>query len=204
MNNKTLIIIACVVGALLLLIVPTCSSYNTMNSLQKEADAKWAEVQNNYQRRFDLIPNLVETVKAFAKHERETLQGVTEARTGIVPSDSAMMSAMAAAKNPNLDPVASNNAQQAFERQFSIYVNAVHEAYPQLTSSENFMKLQDELTGTENKVAYARKNYVDAVQQYNTKISSFPATIVAGMFGFQPKPQFEAQSEAQSAPKVQF
>ena len=180
MNHKTLIIIACIVGALLLLIVPTCSSYNTMNTLQKDVDAKWAEVQNNYQRRFDLIPNLVETVKAFAKHERETLQGVTEARTGIVPSDSAMMSAMAAAKNPNLDPVASNNAQQAFERQFSIYVNAVHEAYPQLTSSENFMKMQDELTGTENKVAYARKNYVDAVHHRGRLVRLPAKTSVRG------------------------
>ncbi len=205
MNKRLLIIIGCVVGLILILTTSTCSTYNSMNTLQKDVEGKWGEVQNNYQRRYDLIPNLVNTVKAFAKHEKETLQGVTNARAGIVPADSALLDATQAAQNAQgLTPAEANAMQRAFEKQLSIYVNAVREAYPTLTSQENFARMQDELTNTENKVSFARNNYIKSVQSYNTKISSFPATIVAGMFGFQPKEQFEADTEAQTAPKVEF
>lgn len=205
-NQKTAIIIAAVVLGVLLLIVPTCSSYNGMVTKSEEADQAWGEVQNQYQRRFDLIPNLVSTVKGYAAHEQQTLQGVTNARVG-VPSDSAMMAAYnEALAARSTDPANARyaQAQQELQRQMSIYVNAVHEAYPDLKASKNFEDLQYELAGTENRVEKARHDYTKAVKEYNLKVKRFPGSIVASIFGMEPKDQFAAEERAQSAPKVEF
>ncbi|MEF2642470.1 MAG: LemA family protein [Paramuribaculum sp.] len=204
-NNKTLIIIAAIVGILLLLAIPTCSTYNSMVTLNEDAEQSWGEVQNQYQRRFDLIPNLVATVKAYAKHESETLQGVTNARAGITPTDTtALMNAANEAMNaPDANAYANALKKLTAEMsKFSINVNAVHEAYPELKASENFSRLQDELAGTENRVEMARNKYTQTVKDYNIKIKRFPANIVAGMFGFEPRQQYEAEQAAQKAPNV--
>lgn len=204
-NNKTLIIIAAIVGILLLLAIPTCSTYNSMVTLNEDAEQSWGEVQNQYQRRFDLIPNLVATVKAYAKHESETLQGVTNARAGITPTDTtALMNAANEAMNaPDANAYANALKKLTAEMsKFSINVNAVHEAYPELKASENFSRLQDELSGTENRVEMARNKYTQTVKDYNIKIKRFPANIVAGMFGFEPRQQYEAEQAAQKAPNV--
>lgn len=204
-NNKTLIIIAAIVGILLLLAIPTCSTYNSMVTLNEDAEQSWGEVQNQYQRRFDLIPNLVATVKAYAKHESETLQGVTNARAGITPTDTtALMNAANEAMNaPDANAYANALKKLTAEMsKFSINVNAVHEAYPELKASENFSRLQDELAGTENRVEMARNKYTQTVKDYNIKIKRFPANIVAAMFGFEPRQQYEAEQAAQKAPNV--
>lgn len=204
-NNQTLIIIAAIVGILLLLAIPTCSTYNSMVTLNEDAEQSWGEVQNQYQRRFDLIPNLVATVKAYAKHESETLQGVTNARAGITPTDTtALMNAANEAMNaPDANAYANALKKLTAEMsKFSINVNAVHEAYPELKASENFSRLQDELAGTENRVEMARNKYTQTVKDYNIKIKRFPANIVAGMFGFEPRQQYEAEQAAQKAPNV--
>lgn len=204
-NNKTPIVIAIIIVALLILAIPTCSSYNGMVTKSEEADQAWAEVQNQYQRRFDLIPNLVATVKGYAEHEQTTFQNVTNARVGI-PSDSAMMAAYAEAMaNKSTEPTAGYaQAQQELQRQMGLYINAVHEAYPDLKANQNFSELQDELAGTENRVEKARHEYTKAVREYNLKVKRFPGSIVASLFGFESKPQFEAEAQAQSAPKVEF
>lgn len=204
-NNKTPIVIAIIIVALLILAIPTCSSYNGMVTKSEEADQAWAEVQNQYQRRFDLIPNLVATVKGYAEHEQTTFQNVTNARVGI-PSDSAMMAAYAEAMaNKSTEPTAGYaQAQQELQRQMGLYINAVHEAYPDLKANQNFSERQDELAGTENRVEKARHEYTEAVREYNLKVKRFPGSIVASLFGFESKPQFEAEAQAQSAPKVEF
>lgn len=203
--NKTLITIGCIIGLLLIIAVPTCSSYNGMVTLEEEADQSWAEVQNQYQRRMDLIPNLVETVKGYAKHESSTLQSVTNARAGVAAADSTLTQAYNDAKQAQGGtPVAYDNAQQSLSRQLGIYINAVHEAYPDLKANENFKDLQTQLEGTENRVTYARQKYTEAVKAFNVKIKRFPGNIVAGLFGFDPKSQFEAEAGAEKAPKVSF
>ncbi|MCM1293297.1 MAG: LemA family protein [Bacteroides sp.] len=203
-SNKTLITIGVIIVALFLLIVPTCSTYNSMVTLSEEVDQSWAEVENQYQRRHDLIPNLVNTVKGYAEHESSTLTRVTDARAGIAPVDTAgVMKAASKALNAP-DPNAYASAMQELNRQFSIYVNAVHEAYPDLKANENFADLQAQLEGTENRVETARNNYTESVQKYNTQVRHFPGNIVAGMFGFSPKQQFQAERGAEKAPEVKF
>ncbi len=181
-----------------------CSQYNGMVDAEQAVNKTWADVQNQYQRRYDLIPNLVETVKGYAKHEQETFQNVTNARAGITPIDTtAVMNAANAALNAP-DPNAYASAVRELKSQFGIYVNAVHEAYPDLKANEQFLSLQDDLAGTENRIATARGNYTKAIQEYNLKVKRFPGNIFASLFGFSPKDQFEAEQQAQTAPKVQF
>lgn len=193
-----------ILGVILVLGIPACSSYNSMVTLSEDADQSWAEVENQYQRRYDLIPNLVNTVKGYAAHESSTLQGVTNARAGITPVDTtAVMNAANAALNAP-DPNAYANAMRELRSQFSLYVNAVHEAYPDLKANENFLDLQAQLEGTENRVEKARHDYTEAVKAYNIKVKRFPGNIVAGLFGFDPKEQFKADEAAQKAPEVKF
>lgn len=203
-SNKLIITIAVIAGILLLLVVPTCSTYNSLVTQQEAANASWSEVQNQYQRRFDLIPNLVETVKGYAAHESSTFQNVTNARAGITPPDTTAV--MNAANNAlgAADPNEYANALSKLNREFSIYVNAVHEAYPDLKANEVFEDLQVQLEGTENRVEKARYDYINTVKDYNIRVKRFPASIVAGLFGFSPMQQYEAVQEAQSAPKVKF
>lgn len=202
------IILIVVVALLLLVGVSMCSGYNGIVTENEKAEQSWAEVQNQYQRRFDLIPNLVETVKGYAKHESSTLQNVTDARTGLtkLPADSALLAANQEAKSLNLSQPTQANMQalQNLERQLSVYVNAVHEAYPDLKTSQNFENLQFELAGTENRIEKARHDYTEAIKDYNLKVRRFPGSIVATIFGFDPKEQYQADQQAQSAPKVNF
>lgn len=203
MKKSTITLI--VIGVLILLFCGFgCSNYNGFVTLEQNVEKAWADVQTQYQRRFDLIPNLVETVKGYAAHESSTLQNVTNARAGMAPIDTTgvMQAANKALNAPNEQAYA--EAMRQLSSQFSIYVNAVHEAYPDLKASDQFKDLQVQLEGTENRIAVSRSNYTEAIKNYNLKIKRFPGNIFAGLFGFSEKAQFEAEAQAQSAPKVQF
>lgn len=183
-----------------------CSTYNKMTTADQEVESAWGEVQNQYQRRFDLIPNLVETVKGYAKHESETFENVTRARAGL--SDAYNNAQQLQPQTETLPDAQQfeqyNQAQADLNRALSIYVNAVREAYPDLKADQQFRDLQVQLEGTENRIATARTRYIDIVKDYNLSVKRFPAKIWASIFGFDAKPQFQADREAQNAPKVQF
>jgi LemA protein len=183
-RRKTL---APAVLALAALLASGCG-YNTLVSQNEAVDSAWSEVQNQLQRRNDLIPNLVETVKGFAKQEQTVLIGVTEARSKV-----------AGAASPAQAIEASNELSNALSR-----LLVVVERYPELKSDQNFLRLQDELAGTENRLAVARKRYNDAVQSYQTTSKRFPTNLVAMLFGFEPRPYFEAPEAARAAPQVKF
>lgn len=201
---KKVIVPAIIVLVIAVLCGMGCSNYNSLVTAEQDVDKAQADVQTQYQRRYDLIPNLVETVKGYAAHESTTLQNVTNARAGIAPVDTTgvMQAAREALNAPNENAYA--QALRQLSSQFSVYVNAVHEAYPDLKANEQFMGLQDQLEGTENRIATYRSRYNEAVRDYNLKVKRFPGNIFAGIFGFSPKEQYEADAEAQSAPKVQF
>ena len=203
---KKIIIIAVVAVVVLLLGGNGCSTYNKMTTDDQEVESAWGEVQNQYQRRFDLIPNLVETVKGYAKHESETFENVTRARAGL--SDAYNNAQQLQPQTETLPDAQQfeqyNQAQADLNRALSIYVNAVREAYPDLKADQQFRDLQVQLEGTENRIATARTRYIDIVKDYNLSVKRFPAKIWASIFGFDAKPQFQADREAQNAPKVQF
>lgn len=181
------------------------NTYNSMVTMEQDVDQSWAKVENQYQRRFDLIPNLVETVKGYAAHESETYENVTRARAGLSDAYNTAQ---------GLQQGASPHAPEQFEeytvaqdklnRALSIYVNAVREAYPDLKANEQFTNLQTVLEGTENRIATERGRYTEQVKAYNVAVRRFPANIWAGIFGFSTKPQFQASEEAQKAPQVAF
>ncbi|MBO4994806.1 MAG: LemA family protein [Muribaculaceae bacterium] len=172
-------------------------NYNSLVEKQQSVEQSWAEVENQYQRRADLIPNLVSTVKGYATHESATLEKVTEAR------------AKATSINISAEELNEENLAKFQEAQNELTgalksLLAVTEAYPDLKANENFKDLQVQLEGTENRVATARGRYTEAVATYNTAIKKFPTVIYAGWFGFDAKPQFKAEAGAQTAPKVEF
>lgn len=175
-------------------------AYNGMVTEEENVEKSWGNVQNQYQRRYDLIPNLVSTVKGYADHESSTFEKVTEARAGLLNAQSEAQ----AVEDPQNNLAQFQQAQNKLKSAMGIYINAVHEAYPDLKANENFMNLQTQLEGTENRIATERTRYNEAVKNYNVKIRRFPGTIVAGIAGFEKKEQFAAEAEAQSAPKVQF
>jgi LemA protein len=180
-----IIIVAIIVIAVLLFI----GSYNGLVRLRNRVDNAWAQIDVQLKRRHDLIPNLVETVKGYAAHERETLDSVVQARNQAV-----------SANGPQQQGQAEGVLSQALGRLF-----ALAEAYPNLKANENFLQLQEELTATEDKVAYARQFYNDSVTNYNIKIASIPANIIAGMFNFTKRELFEIETpEDRDVPKVQF
>lgn len=185
-----------VIGIACMASLSSCN-YNSLVDKQQTVDQSWAEVENQYQRRADLIPNLVATVKGYAAHEENTLTEVTEAR-------SKATSINISAENLNEETLAQfqeaqNQLTGALKSLF-----AVSEAYPDLKANENFRDLQVQLEGTENRISVARGRYTEAVKDYNTSIKKFPTTIYAGWFGFTPKPQFKAAAGAETAPKVEF
>jgi len=162
--------------------------YNGFVTQNEQIDAAWAQVENVLQRRSDLIPNLVATVKGFAAQEREIFENVANARARL-----------AGATSPEEAARANAGMTSALGR-----LLAIAENYPELRSSENFRALQDELAGTENRIAVERKRYNDAVRAYNASIRQFPNNFIAGTFGFDPRQYFEAPEEAQQLPKVEF
>jgi LemA protein len=181
------------------MMLPMFSScnYNSMVEKKQNVEQSWAEVQNQYQRRADLIPNLVNTVKGYATHESETLEKVTQAR--------------AAATSINIDANDLNEETMAKFQQAQNELTgalksllAVTEAYPDLKANENFRDLQVQLEGTENRISTARTRYTQVVADYNTSIKKFPTNIYAGWFGFDAQPQFKADESAQRAPEVKF
>lgn len=203
MKRNTIILFA-VVAFLCILFGVGCSSYNGLVTESNTVDQAWAQVQNQYQRRADLIPNLVSSVKGYSAHEADVQEKVTLARAGLM---SANEQAQAAAQQAPATQEAMDRFQQAQDsrdRALNLYVNAVHEAYPDLKANEMFLNLQTELAGTENRVSTERMRYTQAVQQYNNKVQRFPGSMLASMFGFTVKPQFAASQEAQTAPKVEF
>ncbi|MDE7092128.1 MAG: LemA family protein [Muribaculaceae bacterium] len=175
----------------------TGCNYNSLVEKQQAVDQSWAEVENQYQRRADLIPNLVSTVKGYASHESSTLEKVTEARAKAT-------SITIDADNLNEETLAKYQQAQGELSQALKSLLSVTEAYPDLKANENFINLQTQLEGTENRVTTARGRYTQAVATYNTAIKKFPTIIYAGWFGFTPKPQFQAEAGASSAPKVEF
>ncbi len=172
-------------------------NYNSLVEKQQQVEQSWAQVENQYQRRADLIPNLVNTVKGYSTHEEETLVKVTEAR------------AKATSISLQADDLTEENLaryQQAQNELSSALKSllAVSEAYPDLKANENFLNLQTQLEGTENRISTERKRYTESVQTYNTAIKKFPTVIYAGWFGFKEKPQFKAEAGAEKAPEVKF
>ena len=185
-----------ILAVMLLPLLSSCN-YNSLVEKNQQVEQSWAEVQNQYQRRSDLIPNLVATVKGYATHESETLEKVTQAR------------AAATSVNINADELNEEALAkfQAAQNQLTGALKsllAVSEAYPDLKANENFRDLQVQLEGTENRIATARGRYTQVVADYNTSIKKFPTNIYAGWFGFEPQPQFKADDAAQRAPQVKF
>ena len=172
-------------------------NYNSLVEKQQGVDQAWAQVENQYQRRADLIPNLVATVKGYATHESETLEKVTLARAKAT-------SITIDADNLNEETLAKYQEAQGELSQALKSLLAVTEAYPDLKANQNFMNLQTQLEGTENRISTERMRYTEAVKDYNTSIKKFPTMIYAEWFGFKEKPQFKADAGASKAPEVKF
>ncbi|MDE6399535.1 MAG: LemA family protein [Muribaculaceae bacterium] len=189
-------IIMAVVAVVMMSSLSSCN-YNSLVEKQQSVDQAWAQVENQYQRRADLIPNLVNTVKGYSTHESETLQKVTEARAKAT-------SITIDADNLNEETLAKFQQAQGELSQALKSLLAVTEAYPDLKANENFMNLQTQLEGTENRISTERMRYTEAVKEYNTSIKKFPTMIYAGWFGFKEKPQFKAEAGAEKAPEVKF
>ncbi|MCX5823981.1 MAG: LemA family protein [Deltaproteobacteria bacterium] len=189
-SGKKILLIAVIVIVVLAVSVFSFfkGSYNKFVTLDEGVKSAWAQVENQLQRRYDLIPNLVETVKGYAKQEKDVLVEVTNARARVG----------GAATVP--DKINANNELTGALSRLLVVV----EKYPDLKSNQNFLRLQDELAGTENRIAVERKRYNDAVQGYNVAIRSFPANLLAGMFGFGKATFFEAPAVAKAAPQVKF
>jgi LemA protein len=186
---KTLVIIGIVILVILLSIFFSIrGTYNSLVRLDEGIKGAWAQVENQLQRRYDLIPNYVETVKGYARHEKEVFLRVTEARSRV-----------GAATNIKEKIDANNNLSSALSR-----LLLVVERYPDLKANENFIRLQDELAGTENRISVERRRYNEAVKTYNVKIRSFPTNILAGVFGFTKAEFFKVAEIAKEVPKVKF
>jgi LemA protein len=195
MKSLTLSIVLIAAG--LLIFINGCGTFNTFVDQEENVSNAWSKVQSEYQRRSDLIPNLVNTVRGYADFEQETLTQVMEARARAtqVQIDPA-----------NLTPEALNsfqNAQAGLSQSLGRLLVTI-ERYPELKANQNFLELQAQLEGTENRIRVARNNFNDAVTNYNRSIRRFPNSLYAGIFGFDRKAQFEADQTAQTAPKVEF
>ncbi|MDD2530069.1 MAG: LemA family protein [Bacteroidales bacterium] len=189
--------IGVIIGIIILLALLAIPAYNGIVKKDEACSQQWSKVESQYQRRLDLIPNLVNTVKGYASHEQETLLEVVQARN--------------IASNTKVDP---NNLTQESLNKFQESQTAlkssldrlmvVVERYPDLKANQNFLELQSQLEGTENRIAVERQNFADVVNNYNTKIRRFPTNIIAGIFGFDKKAYFAADKGAETAPKVEF
>tara|TARA_R110001592_G_scaffold119491_5_gene322656 strand:- start:6589 stop:7179 length:591 start_codon:yes stop_codon:yes gene_type:complete len=195
--KKSWIILGVVALIIVIAISSIVGSYNSMVTMDEAVSGQWSQVENVYQRRADLIPNLVNTVKGYASHERETLEGVIEARskatqTTIDPS------------KLNAESIKQFSAAQDGLSSALSKLMVVVERYPDLKANQNFLELQAQLEGTENRISVERKKFNDTAKEYNTFIRKFPKNIWAGMFGFEKRDYFESQDGAEKAPEVQF
>jgi len=191
------IVLIVIAGLLLIFILRGCNGYNNLVTLREQVNRDWANVENVYQRRADLIPNLVNTVRGYAEHEQETFTQVTEAR--------------ARATSVTIDPsnMTPEDIQrfQAAQGEMTSALSrllAVAENYPDLKANQNFLELQAQLEGTENRIAVERRNFNATATTYNTQIRRFPTVLYAGLLGFSERPYFEAAEGAQEAPVVEF
>ena len=193
MKKSTIILIAVIAIAAIWGI----SAYNGLVKMDESVSTAWSNVENQYQRRADLIPNLVNTVKGYAAHEKETFQAVTEAR-----SKATQMSINADELTP--EKMLEYQKVQGEVGAALSRLLAITEAYPDLKANENFKELQAQLEGTENRISVERRNFNEVARSYNTSIRTFPKTIIAGMCGFDKRPYFEAEEGANKAPEVKF
>ena len=200
--SKTTIILLAVVGVIILLGIAIVSwgtgIYNSLVSLDEATKQAWGQVENQYQRRMDLIPNLVETVKGYAEHESSVFEEVAAARSSV----GKLQVTPDILKNPQMFQKF-QEAQASMSSALSRLL-AVAENYPNLKANENFLQLQAQLEGTENRIAVERRRFNEVIQDYNIKVRSFPTSILAGMFGFGQKVYFQAEPGAEKAPKVKF
>lgn len=195
--KKGYIVLIVIVVAILAIFFWFKGTYNGMVKMSEAVSAQWSNVENQYQRRIDLIPNLVNTVKGYASHEEQTLIDVVNAR------------AQATKTQINFDQLDEATLQKLNRTQGELSsalsrLMAISESYPDLKANQNFMELQAQLEGTENRIAVERRKFNESVRSYNADIRQFPKNIIAGMFGFTPKPYFEANEGAEQAPKVEF
>ena len=206
MGNKALIVLGVVLGIVILLVLivggVAISTYNSLVTKQQNVNAKWSQVENQMQRRADLIPNIVATVKGVAGLEERVFTNIANAR-------SQLLSTMQNPNSTTADKIAADSKLDQTLRDGGLLGTggrflAITETYPQLKSNESFLKLQDELAGTENRLATARYDYTQAAQDYNTTRSRFPTVLVAGLMGFKEQPYFKAEEGARQAPKVDF
>ncbi len=190
----TLIVIIAIIGAIFLAGI---GKYNTLVGLEESVDGQWANVENQYQRRADLIPNLVATVKGYASHESETLEGVISARA----------KATQITVDPNNLTPEKLQEYQAAQGQLSSALGKllmITENYPDLKANQNFLELQAQLEGTENRISTERNRFNESAKSYNTQIRKFPSNIIASITGFEKKPYFEAEAGNETAPEVEF
>lgn len=197
MKKKGLIILFVVVVVVVMLYSFFAGRYNTMVEKQQVAEKSWANVEAQYQRRSDLIPNFVSTVKGYAEHEKTTLEGVIEARSKATQTTIKF-------DDINDQTLAKYQQSQGEISQALGRLMAISESYPDLKANQNFLALQDELAGTENRIAVSRKDFNESVTDYNMYVKRFPTNLVASMFGFTPKSLFAADAGAEKAPTVQF
>lgn len=195
--KKSWIILAVIAVVVILIYSSVKGTYNSMVRMDEGVSASWAQVENVYQRRADLIPNLVNTVKGYASHEQETLEGVIEARS------------KATSVNLNADNLNAQSLQQFQQAQDGLSsalsrLMVVVERYPDLKANQNFLDLQAQLEGTENRIAVERRKFNESAQGFNTYIRTFPKNIYANMFGFEKKAYFAAEQGAEKAPVVNF
>ncbi|AZU64827.1 LemA family protein [Neobacillus mesonae] len=186
--KKGMLSIIVVVAIIVVFGLMLMSSYNNFVNLEENVDQSYAQIENQLQRRLDLIPNLVSTVKGYAAHEKEVIASISDAR-----------SRLAGAKTPQEEATANADLSSALSRLLVVVEN-----YPNLKADKQFTQLMDELAGTENRIAVARKDYNDQVAEYNKKIKRFPGSLIAGMTGFKEKEYFKADPKAQEVPKVDF
>ena len=186
--SKSMIVLIAVVVVIGMFGMTLMTSYNGLVAEQEKVNGKWSQIENMLQRRADLIPNLVNTVKGFAAQERGVIDSVTNARAKL-----------AGAQGPAAKAQADGELSGALSRLLVVVEN-----YPQLKSDKTFIGLMDELAGTENRIAVARRDYNDAVQSYNTDVRTFPKSVIAGMFGFGQKEYFRAEEGAKQVPQVKF
>ena len=186
-----LIVVICAIAIWLI------SSYNGMVKMDEEVSSAWSNVENQYQRRVDLIPNLVNVVKGYASHEKETFEAVVSARS---------KATQVTVDPENLTPEKLQEYQKAQGEVGATLgrLLAITESYPELKANENFKELQAQLEGTENRISVERRNFNEIARKYNSSIRSFPRSIIAGMFGFEKRPYFEAEEGANKAPEVKF